>query len=132
MTFKRGIDPKAAVGIGILGKRGLAYSYPWIKRSYGSWHVKHCAWALDGWYKEKKLGISVFHFPCNGDRLNQDLYPEYVITAAPGESTDYDSMYRKIEYSEIISRFFHLLENDSEFESWIKEKNPVFLEVFTA
>lgn len=122
MNFERGVDPKRALGIGELGRRGLSYEYPYIKSSALQIHVKYLAWALDGWYKKQGKNISIFHFPCTEtNEFESELIPPFVITAAPGEPTDYDSIYRKIEYSEIVSRFFQQVRESFEFRSWLLE-----------
>lgn len=128
MNFERGVDPKKTLGIGEFGKRGLLYEEPWIKGDVLQYHVKHLVGALDGWYHFIEEKISIFQFPnknsFNADeRILEDNYPKYVITAAPGEPTDYDSIYRKIEYPEIVSRFWKLARESWEFRFWIFEKN---------
>jgi len=126
MNFERGRDPKVAVGLGVLGKRGLHFDEPWIKRIDKGWHVKYCSWALDGWYKQQKINIALFQFPSDPDRMKDELYPKYVITAVPGEPTHYDSIYRKIEYPEILSRFLHLLETEIDFLIFLEKTSPSF------
>lgn len=121
MNFERKIDPKAALGIGEFGKRGLSYDDPYIKSTHGQYHIKFLVWALDGWYKYSAEKISIFHFPCNQE--SSDDRPPFVITALPGEPTDYDSMYRKISYSEIISKFWVLVNESWDFQWFISERN---------
>lgn len=122
MKFERKKDPKATMGIGEFGKRGLRYDDPWIMGVYNNYHVKTMAWAIDGFYRENAINISIFNFPANdGDHP----HPQFVITALPGEKTDYNSIYRKISYPEIISLFFKL-EEDSEFRNWMWMSHPTF------
>ena len=122
MNFERHLSPKVAIGIGSLGKRGLTVDLPWVRGRVIQYHVKNFVWALDGWYKNNNLGISIFHFPISPSP-NLDYYPEYVITAVPGEPTDYDSIYRKIEYTEILSKFLKLVNSNWKFRFWLMENN---------
>ena len=119
MNFERHLSPKVAMGIGSLGKRGLTVDLPWVKGRVKQYHVKYFAWALDGWYRKNKLGISLFHFPISLGPNSDHFHPKYVITAVPGELTDYDSIYRKIEYTEILSKFLKLVDNNCEFRFWL-------------
>jgi hypothetical protein len=121
MNFERGIDPKAALGIGEFGKRGLSYEDPYIKGSRTQFHIKYLVWILDGWYKYSDEKISIFHFPCN--QGFSDDRPPFVITALPGEPTDYYSMYRKISYSEIISKFWTLVNESWDFRLLIVNRS---------
>ena len=122
MNFERNIDPHKALGVGNFGRRGLVYEEPWIKSKVMQYHVKTLAWALDAGYRLFEENISLFQFPASKSP-NTDYHPEYIITAAPGEPTDYDSKYRKIEYSEIISRFWNLVNTNEKFRKMIRKRD---------
>ena len=114
MNFERGRDPYVSIGIGNLGRRGLSIKWPWVKSQNLQYHISYFVNHLNNWYKEADNGMAVFEFPARKDQ--NDMMNEFMITAAPGESTDCDSIYRKIEYDEIFSKFFRLVNGEEKDE----------------
>lgn len=132
MNFERNRPANVALWIGNLGRRDLYIDWPWVRstnKSLGTFnrqrHISEFVIILDSWYKKKEWDIAVFCFPAP---RAQDRPSEFVITAASGEETHYDSIYRKIGYDEIFSRFFKEFNTRVEFKPWLYNSNVNFAE----
>ena len=120
MNFERGREPTVAMGLGHLGKRGISVEWPYLFKKGKQIHIKYLVWAIAGWNNTIEKQEAIFEFPALKEPLHNKN--QYVVTAAFGEETHYDSIYRKIEYSEILMKFFQLVGN-LEFMEWIDDRS---------
>ena len=130
MNFERGRPVNVSLGIGNLGRRELYIEWPYVRSTDKSlntfnrqYHISEFVDVLNNWYKANTMGIAVFGFPAP---KGQDRISEFVVTAAPGEETHYDSIYRKISYDEIFSRFFKIFNTQVRFKLWLYQQNEHF------
>jgi len=127
MNFERGRPANVSLGIGNLGRRNLYIKWPYVYSTdkslgsfHGQYHISEFVDVLNNWYKKEELGIAIFGFPAP---RGQDRISEFVVTAAPGEETHYNSIYRKINYDEIFSRFFKIFNTQVRFKLWLYNTN---------
>lgn len=144
MNFERGRKVKDVLRLGALGRRGVSVDHEWIRKKfseepqdYQSWHIRALVSTLNKWddFLTGNTSISKFirSHPQTEVYGNEDWdRPLFVIKAQPGEKIDfaeyfenYCSDYRIIEYSEIISKFFSLIEkNENGFMNWFEQELP--------
>jgi len=115
-NFERGMNPKQAVGIGVLGRKGLSIVHGYVRKgSRRIASVVDIVQALSNYYRENKIDRAIFRFPANTEPL------EFLATARPGEEMDWPEQgYRKISYEEIVTELILLAQNDPDFVRWIK------------
>jgi len=125
MNFERGRPVSVVLGLGNLGRRDLYVEWPYLKTTRtefyclgNQYHIREIVDVLNNWYTREEKGISIFQFPATSGP-GYDRFPPFVVTAAPGEETHYNSIYRKIDYDEILSRFFKVFNTEVRFKLWI-------------
>jgi len=116
INFQRGKDPKQALGVGLLGQRGLTIDHGYVRKGPRRIApIVDIVQALTNYYKWKKIDRAIFRFPA-------DAVPvKFLATARPGEEMDWPEQgYRKISYEEIVAEIITLAQNDPDFVDWIK------------
>ncbi|HNS71592.1 MAG TPA: hypothetical protein PKK07_02615, partial [bacterium] len=116
VNFQRGKDPKQALGVGLLGQRGLTIDHGYVRKGPRRIApIVDIVQALTNYYKWKKIDRAIFRFPA-------DAVPvKFLATARPGEEMDWPEQgYRKISYEEIVAEIITLAQNDPDFVDWIK------------